>query len=579
MSRTDMHNWQDVQDSDLNVIGLQHGATDEEINSRVNKDLNVPFRLYESFPTPDSKLNIGPSVVKKGSGASQTISPVEDLIPSFAGASIDYHTGVVVGGILLNGGVFTPPAGTAGYFVRHVFSFIAAQNQMNSTFSLESSTLEDLENAGSAFARIDGAPQGWINLECLGLGKYKSAGASSEKIYNEVNGISTVFRFGAGSSSGGGGGGEDTSFKVQSVTGGGVVQIKKGAIALSDGRELLATDDISFDASGYPNGSYYCYIDTATLASSTIVNGRVYYLVNTFNLVLLTATPESANLIRYVPLGTAQRITGVWQNSTSYPPKRHNVSGYALKVSLPSGEIAQIITAGKTRTVATTVSALMDLLPISHNFVDVPVLKFQVEETADSGKYTTEDDSAFFSVTDTQIIAKTALTDNFDGATIVRLTYAVGEYVTGGNGVWETRLMGATNTLYANPYDEVVIDTTGNSKTVWLPGSPLLGCRVKVLDYGSTWTPSKYVTVKGNGKLIGGATQVSFSTAQMSIELVYNGTYWNYSSGLSINKSVAGTTGERPTAPQTGEMYFDTTLGTPIWRGVSGWVDASGTQV
>ena len=38
-----------------------------------------------------------------------------------------------------------------------------------------------------------------------------------------------------------------------------------------------------------------------------------------------------------------------------------------------------------------------------------------------------------------------------------------------------------------------------------------------------------------------------------------------------------GTTAERPTNyVPTGGMYFDTTLGQPIWYSGSGWVDATG---
>ena len=41
---------------------------------------------------------------------------------------------------------------------------------------------------------------------------------------------------------------------------------------------------------------------------------------------------------------------------------------------------------------------------------------------------------------------------------------------------------------------------------------------------------------------------------------------------------VAGDTPSRPAAPVTGTMYFDTTLGQPIWYDGTGWVDATGTS-
>lgn len=37
-----------------------------------------------------------------------------------------------------------------------------------------------------------------------------------------------------------------------------------------------------------------------------------------------------------------------------------------------------------------------------------------------------------------------------------------------------------------------------------------------------------------------------------------------------------GTTGNRPTMPVTGQFYFDTSLGKPIWWSGSNWVLATG---
>lgn len=41
-----------------------------------------------------------------------------------------------------------------------------------------------------------------------------------------------------------------------------------------------------------------------------------------------------------------------------------------------------------------------------------------------------------------------------------------------------------------------------------------------------------------------------------------------------------GTSTNRPTVKlAVGQMYFDTTLGTPIWYNGSGWVDSAGASV
>lgn len=47
--------------------------------------------------------------------------------------------------------------------------------------------------------------------------------------------------------------------------------------------------------------------------------------------------------------------------------------------------------------------------------------------------------------------------------------------------------------------------------------------------------------------------------------------------GLIQRLEQNGATAARPGAPGTGEQYFDTTLGKPIWWNGSGWVLADGT--
>jgi hypothetical protein len=48
--------------------------------------------------------------------------------------------------------------------------------------------------------------------------------------------------------------------------------------------------------------------------------------------------------------------------------------------------------------------------------------------------------------------------------------------------------------------------------------------------------------------------------------------------GLIRRLAGCGTTAERPVNAVTGQMYYDTTLGKPVWRHASGaWKDAAGT--
>ncbi|HWI85708.1 MAG TPA: hypothetical protein VNT42_05210 [Sphingomonas sp.] len=60
---------------------------------------------------------------------------------------------------------------------------------------------------------------------------------------------------------------------------------------------------------------------------------------------------------------------------------------------------------------------------------------------------------------------------------------------------------------------------------------------------------------------------------------------WNRKARDSINAltrlvSGSGTTAERPARAVTGQIYYDTTIGKPIWRHASGvWKDAAGATV
>lgn len=50
--------------------------------------------------------------------------------------------------------------------------------------------------------------------------------------------------------------------------------------------------------------------------------------------------------------------------------------------------------------------------------------------------------------------------------------------------------------------------------------------------------------------------------------------------GLIRRLAGCGATAERPIKAVTGQMYYDTTLGKPVWRHASGvWKDAAGVTV
>jgi len=70
----------------------------------------------------------------------------------------------------------------------------------------------------------------------------------------------------------------------------------------------------------------------------------------------------------------------------------------------------------------------------------------------------------------------------------------------------------------------------------------------------------------------------SYVALQESIgQLPTNTDYWDCIAG---QKTISGTTVERPSDDLwIGLVYFDTTLGKPVWWDGTNWVDATGTQV
>lgn len=62
-----------------------------------------------------------------------------------------------------------------------------------------------------------------------------------------------------------------------------------------------------------------------------------------------------------------------------------------------------------------------------------------------------------------------------------------------------------------------------------------------------------------------------------------NGVSWGfvqYSDVSAGNTTIVipnGATGARPSSPVRGQVYFDSTLGKPVWYSGSNWVDATGT--
>ena len=157
---------------------------------RIGSSVNTPMYLSASFPTADSLLNIGPSLVASGDGAGKSVAPIGSTIPTTVLTTIDFQTGTVTGQtVTVDGGTFTLPTGTVSQYRRCVF-VLRDDGSIDSSFSAESATISGLDNAGSLIAGLaitSLIPIGWVDLECdNSSGKYRTAGSSSSIIENKV---------------------------------------------------------------------------------------------------------------------------------------------------------------------------------------------------------------------------------------------------------------------------------------------------------------------------------------------------------------------------------------------------------
>lgn len=95
------------------------------------------------------------------------------------------------------------------------------------------------------------------------------------------------------------------------------------------------------------------------------------------------------------------------------------------------------------------------------------------------------------------------------------------------------------------------------------------------------WSGGSLIDTSGNNLSVNWNARQLVGTNGTSTALDWaNMTLANESGATALSWSSlgqAGATGARPTGVATGYMFFDTTLGKPIWFNGTGWVDASGT--
>lgn len=187
MPETKGQNFQDVQESALNVTGLSSRSTNETILSAFDQDKNQPLRLSEST-TPDSLLNIKASKFQMYNGVEKNISPINNVIPNFVETTINFQTQAVTGGTVN----ITWPSSTVGQYRLFVLTLLS-NGQVEGEFSDEETTIGALPDPGSLFIG-GGLPIGWVVLECTNTtGYFKTAGSSTNIIENKVGSDSRIF--------------------------------------------------------------------------------------------------------------------------------------------------------------------------------------------------------------------------------------------------------------------------------------------------------------------------------------------------------------------------------------------------
>lgn len=194
----------------LPVIAKPTGTMQRQINDAFDASLDSPLRMFATFPAADSKLNFSASQVLNANGSAKSVGPIGTTIPPLPITSIDFQTGLVVGGPVS----ITFPASTVGKYRRCAFS-LDNTGTLIASFSSEETLLASLPNPGTLFT--SGAlPVGWVDLECTNAaGLFKTAGSLTNVIENSVGGVSRIAMIAAGA--GGAGGGSGNTGAAQEV--------------------------------------------------------------------------------------------------------------------------------------------------------------------------------------------------------------------------------------------------------------------------------------------------------------------------------------------------------------------------
>jgi hypothetical protein len=314
MALTRGRNQHSQQTVALSIVGSAALAKTDEILTSVDSHLNAPLRVFATQPVADAILNIGPSSITTGDGATKSLPPIDDTIQDHAGATINAQTGATTGGTLqTDGAAFALPTATgAGKFFRMAIVYDATNNALNTTFSDEAASEGALPDPGLVFTTLDGVGVAYVDLESTSTTEFKTAASSTAIVEN-----AKIYRFG---SAGAGGGGGSTDFKLQSIAGT-TATLKKGFYRVAGERTLVSgagTDsgttnvDIAVDldtilgTAPVDATTYYLYIDMDKLGNPinlTDTGEEVTNVSTESEFAMLTSPPSGTNSDRYVFVG------------------------------------------------------------------------------------------------------------------------------------------------------------------------------------------------------------------------------------------------------------------------------------
>jgi len=292
--------------ADHDAIGAPQGTGLDAIIPQLDSHIDYPLRMFASFPTPDSKLNISSNQTEAGDGTKKTTPPIESVLNVYPATTIDFQSAATTGGtVKVGGGAFALPDGTLGQFRRVAFVYKSALNEIEAAFSVESATLGGLVNPAVVFPAGD-VNIGYMDLECtdatVGDSKYKTAGSATAIIENKVGSDPRMFRvFGGGA---GGGGLLQYEEKTVNTT----MSVNKGFVSNSASPVIFTLPAVSvafdrIDVAGKGTGGWAIHSNAAATTQKIVKGDLSSPDSSNDNIQLLTSSSQydAVTLLCLVP--------------------------------------------------------------------------------------------------------------------------------------------------------------------------------------------------------------------------------------------------------------------------------------